>query len=208
MALRLRRVGLDQILGIYAPKLFLICSFFLSNSSLMKSSYKWYLWKVPINVSNCGQNQGLHHALCSSRSDQRKMEKQEWEVRNAPQGISSQTLLLGLPTAFCRLGLGSSPGQTDALMPFLLWNIHGQSPGASFQMPVKENGHSNSKNSLSWWLQPIDSRLATPDRWLELNCLAKCKYAYAEMENYHKIFRTAGNLKANLHVQLKLQCPC
>lgn len=77
------------------------------------------------------------------------MENQEWEVRNAPQGISSQTLLLGLPKAFCRLGLGSSLSQADALMPFLLWNIHEQSPGASFQMPIKDNGHSNIKDSLS-----------------------------------------------------------
>lgn len=77
------------------------------------------------------------------------MEKQEWEVRNAPQGISSQILLLSLPTAFYRLGLGVSLGQTDALMPFWLWNILKQSPGTSFQMPSKDNGHSNIKNSLS-----------------------------------------------------------
>lgn len=77
------------------------------------------------------------------------MEEQEWEVGNALQGISSQILLLGLPTAFCRLGLGGSLGQTDALIPFLLWNIHEQSPGASFQMPIKDNGHSNLKISLS-----------------------------------------------------------
>lgn len=112
-------------------------------------SCKQYLWKIPIEVSNCGQNQGLHHAWCLSRSDQKKMEKQEWEVRNALQGISSQILLLSLPTAFCRLGLGGSLGQIDALMPFWLWNILEQSPGVSFQMPIKDNGHSTIKNSVS-----------------------------------------------------------
>lgn len=107
-----------------------------------------------------------------------------------------------LPTAFCRLGLGDSLGQTDALMPLLLWNAH-----ASSQMPIKDNGHSNVRISLSWWLYPTDNRLGLSDKWLELNCLAKCKYASAEMENYHKIFRTAGNFKANLCIRLKLQSP-
>lgn len=61
-----------DIQRIYALKLFLICSFFFSNSSnqMKRSSYKLYLWKVPIDASNCGQNQGLHHALCLIRSDQ------------------------------------------------------------------------------------------------------------------------------------------
>lgn len=48
------------------------------------------------------------------------MEKQEWEVRNVLQGISSQILLLVLLMALCSLVLGGSLGQTDALMAFLL----------------------------------------------------------------------------------------
>lgn len=117
-------------------------------------------------------------------------------------------MLVWLPTAFCRLGLRASLGQSDALMPLLLWNTHAQFSGASSQMPIKDNGHSNIKSSLSWWLYPTDNRLAISDKLSELNCHAKCKYASAEMENYHKIFRTAGNFKANLCIQLKLRSPC
>lgn len=188
-------------------------SFSNSINQRKSCSYNWYFWWVPIDVSNCCQKQGLRNPSCLNRSaysvQQREMEKQEWEVRNAPQCVIGQILYASLVAhSILQTSSGHSLGQTYALMPFLLWNIHAQSPGASSQMPIKDNEHSNIKSSLSWWLYPTDNGLAISDKWLEQNCLAKCKYAYAEMENYHKIFRTAGNFKANLCIQLKLQSPC
>lgn len=79
--------------------------------------------------------------------------------------------------------LGSSLGPADALMPLLPCHTHVQSPRPVSWRPIYDSGHSRIKRFLSRWLYPSDNRLALTDKWLELNCHAKCKYALAEMEN-------------------------